>query len=89
MSNRSYSIANIFPIRARARNRFASIASQLLAETQEGMTAVCDTLEQNFKFAARAWSKANRKASRISRRYPIPIIAASLALGFLIGRSSR
>jgi hypothetical protein len=87
MRSNSYTIANIFP--ANVRNRLADITSNVIADAQEARNAVCDTLEQKYKFAAKALNKANRKVTRFSRRHPIPTIAASMALGFLIGRSRR
>jgi hypothetical protein len=71
------------------RSRLSDIASKVRTGTQEAKDAVYHTLEQQCEFAAKTLSTAGRKATDLSRRYPIQIIAAALALGFVIGRSRR
>ena len=70
-------------------NRLSDIASKLTASVQEAKDAVCNTLEQQCKFAGEALSKTGKQVTDLSRRYPVQTVAAALALGFLIGRSRR
>jgi hypothetical protein len=46
-------------------------------------------LEQQREFASEALAKASKKASRLTRRHPLQIIAGALVLGFVIGRIRR
>ena len=90
MRRGSTAIAKIFPFPVRSiRSSFVGIASKVLSEAQEATGAVCNTLEQQYKFASKKLSKTGRKATRLTRRYPIQTIAIALACGFLIGRSRR
>jgi ElaB/YqjD/DUF883 family membrane-anchored ribosome-binding protein len=90
MSSESNSIENTFQNAGNdIRNRFSDIASKVRADAQEAKDAMYKALEQQCEFAAETLSKAGKKATDLSRRYPLQIIAAALALGFLIGRSRR
>ena len=90
MRRGSNTIAKIFPFPVSdIRNGFTDIASRVLTEAQDATNAVCNTLEQQYKFASKKLSKTGRKARNLSRRYPIQTIAIALALGFLVGRSRR
>ena len=88
MKSSTKTIAKMFPIPVRdIRNVLTNVASTVAAETQQATGAVCNALDQQCKLAAKTLSKAGRKATRLSRRYPEQTIAAALVLGFLIGRS--
>lgn len=88
MRRSSKTIAKMFPIPVKnIRNVLTAIASTVVAETQHATGAVCNTLDQQCRIAAKALNSAGRKATRLSRRYPVQTIAAALALGFLVGRS--
>lgn len=71
------------------RSHLTAIAARVRAGAQDTKDAVCNTLGQNYYLAAKAMRKAEKKATRLTRRYPIQTIATCLALGFLIGRSRR
>jgi ElaB/YqjD/DUF883 family membrane-anchored ribosome-binding protein len=90
MSSDSNTIAKIFPLPVKHIRKFLTdTASNVFSEAQEATGVVCTTLEQQYKLAAKTVRKAGRKATRLSRRYPVQTIAAAVALGFLIGRSRR
>jgi len=71
------------------RNRFADIASRVRAEAQHAKDAVGTTLQEQREFAAETLSKAGKRATHLTRRYPIPIFAAALVIGFMLGRIRR
>ena len=71
------------------RDRITSIASRVRDEAQDAKDAVCDTLEEKRELAAEAFGRASRKATRLTRRYPLQVIAGAVVLGFLIGRVRR
>jgi len=71
------------------RSHLNAIASKLQADAQGAKNAAYNKLKQQREFATETLSKAGREATRLSRRYPLQIIAGALALGFLIGRSRR
>jgi ElaB/YqjD/DUF883 family membrane-anchored ribosome-binding protein len=71
------------------RNRLTDIASKVLAGANEGKDAVYKTLEHQCQFTAESLTKAGKKATELTRRHPLPMVAAALAVGFLIGRSRR
>jgi len=71
------------------RNRFNTIASKVRAGAQGAKDTVCNTMGQQCEVATKALSTVGRKATDLSRRYPMQAIGAALALGFLIGRTRR
>jgi len=72
-----------------SENRLSDIASKVGAGAKEAKDAVYNTLGQQCEFTAETLTKAGKKAMDLSRRYPLPMVAAALAVGFLIGRSRR
>jgi ElaB/YqjD/DUF883 family membrane-anchored ribosome-binding protein len=90
MSSKSAKIENTFhKVGNDIRDRIIDIASRVRTEAQDAKEAVCDTLEQQREFASEALAKASKKASRLTRRHPMQIIAGALVLGFVIGRIRR
>jgi hypothetical protein len=71
------------------RNLLSDIASKVGAGAKDATDAVYNTLGQQCHFTAETLTKAGKKAADLSRRYPLPMVGAALALGFLIGRSRR
>jgi len=71
------------------RNRLGDIASKVGAGAKEAKEAVYNTLGDQCQFTTETLTRAGRKAADLSRRYPLPMVGAALALGFLIGRSRR
>jgi hypothetical protein len=71
------------------RSRVTSIASRVKAQALDARDAIVNTLDDQRECATDALTKAGRKARRFSRRYPLPIFASALAVGFLIGRIRR
>jgi gas vesicle protein len=71
------------------RDRIIDFTSKVRTEAEDVKEAVCDTFEQQREFAADALGKASKKASRLTRRYPLQIFAGALVLGFVIGRIRR
>ena len=71
------------------RNLLGDIASKVGAGAKEAKDAVYNTLGQQCQFTAETLTRAGKKAADLSRRYPLPMVGAALALGFLIGRSRR
>jgi ElaB/YqjD/DUF883 family membrane-anchored ribosome-binding protein len=70
-------------------NRLSDIAAKLRAGAQAAKDKVCNTMGQQCEFATKTLSTAGKKATDLSRRYPMQTLGAALALGFLIGRSRR
>jgi len=72
-----------------AGNVLGDIASKVEAGAKQATDAVYNTLGQQCQFTAETLTRAGKKAADLSRRYPLPMVGAALALGFLIGRSRR
>jgi hypothetical protein len=72
-----------------SENRLSGLASKVGTGAKEAKDAVYKTLGQQCEFTAETLTKAGKKAMDLSRRYPLPMVAAALAVGFLIGRSRR
>ena len=91
MSNESSTADNIFKGAVHdTQNRLGDIASKVGAGAKEAKDAVYDTLGEQCRFTAETLTKVGKKATDLSRRYPLPMVAAAaLAVGFLIGRSRR
>jgi ElaB/YqjD/DUF883 family membrane-anchored ribosome-binding protein len=90
MNGKSNTIENaLHNVGTDIRGRITSIASRVRDEAQDAKEAVCDTLEEQREYAAEALSRASRKATRLTRRHPLQVIAGALVLGFLIGRIRR
>jgi hypothetical protein len=90
MSNESSTADNIFKGAVHdTQNRLGDIASKVGAGAKEAKDAVYNTLEQQCEFTAETLTRAGKKAMDLSRRYPLQMVGAALAVGFLIGRSRR
>lgn len=90
MSSKSNAIENAFHnVSNDIRDRITDIASKVREEAQGAKEAVCDTVENQWEFAARSLGKASKKATRLTRQYPLQTFAGALVLGFLIGRIRR
>ena len=90
MSSASNTIENAFQnVGNDIRHRVADIATKVRSEARDATDAVCNTLEKQREFATEALGKAGKKTTHLIRRYPIPILASVVAVGFVIGRIRR
>lgn len=90
MSTDGNAMENTFPREGNdILRRLTKMASKVQTEALGAKDAVYNTLKHQGEFATETLNKAGREATRLSRRYPIQMIAAALALGFLIGRRRR
>jgi len=90
MSNEFDTVDNTFQGAGHdTRDRLGDIASKVGAGAKEAKDAVYKTLGQQCEFTAESLTKAGKKAMDLSRRYPLQMVGAALAVGFLIGRSRR
>jgi len=90
MTSASNTLENTFQnVGNEIRSRVTNIASKVRSEARVATGAVRDTLEQQREFAAEKLGKAGKKATHLIRRYPMPVIAAAIAVGFVIGRIRR
>jgi len=90
MSSESDSIENSVQETGNSiRNRLSDFASKLRAGAVGAKDKVCNTMGEQCDLATKTLSTAGRKATELSRRYPMQTLGAALALGFLIGRSRR
>jgi len=90
MSSESNSIENSVQDTGNSiRNRLGDLVSKLRAGALGAKDTVCNTMGEQCDFATKTLTTAGRKATDLSRRYPMQTIGAALALGFLLGRSRR